>query len=268
MTKRIGRWGLLALLMAVPLSALGWLFFYYTEVGMANVVEEKGRSLSAEEYLAVPQAVIDDATELARGMVGDSQDKIEYMVNQLLDSAKLESGHLPSDQAEVGLQSLLEDVVSRLDPLAREASISVELSIAPGLPPVYVDPPLISRVVSNLLDNAIKFTPDEGHIELWARPAPELPDEYLMVGVTDTGPGIPPEQRARLFRKFQQAISTAGRRLGTGLGLPFCKLVVEAHGGRIWVESEVGKGTTFVMLLPTAESGSVGQHGAQLGGAE
>ena len=75
----------------------------------------------------------------------------------------------------------------------------------------------------------------------------------MLVGVTDTGPGIPPQERHRVFEKFQQT-SVAGRRAGTGLGLPFCKLAVEAHGGQIWVESEVGKGSTFVMRLPAARS--------------
>jgi signal transduction histidine kinase len=184
-------------------------------------------------------------------MAENNTERMLGMVNQLLDIAKLESGHLPIDQQEIDLQPLLEDVASRLEPLARDARISVDVTIEPRLPQVFVDPPLIARVVNNLLDNAIKFTPDEGRIELWARRDPDLPDGYLMVGVTDNGPGIPPEQRARLFRKFQQAVSTKGRRLGTGLGLPFCKLVVEAHGGRIWVESEVGKGSAFMMLLPT-----------------
>jgi PAS domain S-box-containing protein len=184
-------------------------------------------------------------------MAENNTERMLGMVNQLLDIAKLESGHLPIDQQELDLQPLLEDVASRLEPLAREAHINVDVAIDQGLPQVFVDPLLITRVIHNLLDNAIKFTPDDGRIELWARRAHDLPDGYLMVGVTDTGPGIPPEQRSRLFRKFQQAVSTEGRRLGTGLGLPFCKLVVEAHGGRIWVETEVGKGSTFAMLLPT-----------------
>ena len=75
----------------------------------------------------------------------------------------------------------------------------------------------------------------------------------MLLGVSDTGPGVPLEAQARLFKKFQQVISTEGRRPGSGLGLPFCKLAVEAHGGKIWVESEAGKGSTFVVRLPVVE---------------
>jgi signal transduction histidine kinase len=114
-------------------------------------------------------------------------------------------------------------------------------------------------VLTNLVDNAIKFTPDGGIVRLWARPDPETDVPSLLVGVSDTGPGIPPEAQSRLFKKFQQVVSIEGRRRGTGLGLPFCRLAVEAHGGRIWAESPSsiiesaaeGKGTTFVMRLPT-----------------
>jgi signal transduction histidine kinase len=88
-------------------------------------------------------------------------------------------------------------------------------------------------------------------VQLWAKPDRENHGTVL-VGVTDTGPGIPAEEQSRLFEKFQQTSAT-GRRVGTGLGLPFCKLTVEAHNGQIWIESEVGKGSTFTMRLPAVE---------------
>ena len=116
----------------------------------------------------------------------------------------------------------------------------------------YFDPEFIDRVLHNLVDNAIKFTPDNGSVRLWVKPDPENAGA-LLIGVTDSGPGIPPGELHRVFEKFQQT-SVAGRRIGTGLGLPFCKLAVEAHGGRIWVKSEVGKGSSFIMSLPTAEA--------------
>jgi signal transduction histidine kinase len=127
------------------------------------------------------------------------------------------------------------------------------VAVDADLPNVNVDRALFLRVLSNLVDNALKFTPDGGRVQLWARCDPEVAPDMLLVGVRDTGPGIPPEYLDRVFEKFQQLPSTRGRRRGTGLGLSFCKLVVEAHGGSIWVESNVGEGSTFLMTLPLIE---------------
>jgi len=186
-------------------------------------------------------------------MAQRSSKRMLGMVNELLDISKLESGELILHPEAIDARSLIEDVVARFAPLATSAQITLEISVASNLPPLHVDTQLIGRVLHNLLDNAIKFTPDGGHIRLWARPDPESASDRLRVGVSDTGPGIPPEEQPRLFEKFQQVSSVEGRRAGTGLGLPFCKLTVEAHGGWIWVESEVGKGSTFIMTLPIME---------------
>jgi signal transduction histidine kinase len=164
----------------------------------------------------------------------------------------LESGNVAVHPRAIDIAYLMDSVVTRLSPLAAQARINVDISCEPNLPPVYVDPELMDRVLHNLLDNALKFTPDGGHIELWARADSDKGPGSILAGVTDTGPGIPQEAQSRLFKKFQQVVSAVGRRLGTGLGLPYCKLAVEAHGGEIWAESEVGKGSTFVMRLPTA----------------
>ena len=108
-------------------------------------------------------------------------------------------------------------------------------------------------MLNNLLNNAIKFTPDGGRVRLWARLDPDHTPTAILIGVSDTGPGIPPEEQHVLFEKFQHVSSVTGRRAGTGLGLPFCKLAIEAHGGQIWVESEVGKGSTFLIRLPIVQ---------------
>ena len=100
----------------------------------------------------------------------------------------------------------------------------------------------------NLLGNALKFTQAGGEVKLSVAPT----DEGVLISVTDNGPGIPPEDQARIFEKFGQAQTREeGRKHSTGLGLTFCKMVAEAHGGRIWVESEVGKGSTFSVLVPS-----------------
>jgi signal transduction histidine kinase len=173
------------------------------------------------------------------------------MVNELLDIGKLESGQLVLHLESIRAESLLKDITNRLGSLAKSSNITLEISIASDLPQLYVDTEFIGRVLHNLVDNAIKFTPDDGRVTLWTKPDPGNANT-LLLGVTDTGPGIPPEERPRVFEKFQQT-SVTGRRAGTGLGLPFCKLAVEAHGGQIWVESEVGKGSSFIMRLPVAQ---------------
>jgi len=174
------------------------------------------------------------------------------LVSNLLDISRLESGNMELFRQVVGPRYLLENVAERLMPEARQAQIEVTVEAEPTLPPVYADPEIMDRVIHNLLDNALKFTPDDGQVRLWARVDDSREPATMLLGVSDTGPGIPLEARPRLFKKFQQVVSTSGRRMGTGLGLPFCKLAVEAHGGEIWVESEVGRGSTFVIRLPLA----------------
>jgi len=186
-------------------------------------------------------------------MARRSDDRMLGMVNELLDISKLESGELSLNLEAVNVRSLLEDVAMRFSTLATSVQISLEISADDDLPPLYVDPQLVGRLLHNLLDNGIKFTPDGGHVRLWARLDPQFASDYLLIGVSDTGPGVPPEEWPQLFEKFQQVASIEGRRAGTGLGLPFCKLVAEAHGGKIWVESEVGEGSTFIAMLPVVK---------------
>jgi NtrC-family two-component system sensor histidine kinase KinB len=178
-----------------------------------------------------------------------SSDQVLRLINTLLDISRLESGQMVIAPEAVAARSLLEKVAAQLSPLAITAHIAVEIEAAPDLPPLHVDAELVRRAVHNLVDNALKFTPDGGQVRLWARPDPARPG-FQLIGVGDSGPGIPPEAWPRLFAKFQQVGQAQGRRRGTGLGLPFCKLVAQAHGGDIWVESEVGAGSTFVLRLP------------------
>jgi signal transduction histidine kinase len=118
-----------------------------------------------------------------------------------------------------------------------------------ALPHVSVDNGLITRVFYNLIDNALKFTPESGLITIEA----QTNENELLVTITDTGPGIPLKYREDVFRRFSQVPNQRGRRRGTGLGLTFCKLAVEAHGGRIWVESgPAGVGARFQFTLPLA----------------
>jgi two-component system, NtrC family, sensor histidine kinase KinB len=191
-----------------------------------------------------------------------SSDRMLNLIDQLLDISKLENGQLSTDLRAVDIGALFEDTAQRLSTLAREARIKLQIVTEPGLPSLYVDQGLIGRALNNLVDNAIKFTPNGGLVRLWARLNPDSDPTTLWVGVSDTGSGIPPDAQVHLFQKFRQKVSTTGRRRGTGLGLPFCRLAVQAHGGEIWVESpsaeienaEDGEGSTFVMRLPTVNA--------------
>ncbi len=247
-------------------TTTGWLLVFRDlteEMALARLREDMTRMLVHD--LRSPLTVLRGGLEmlqasLAEGKMQDADqllklaqrgsDRLLDMINALLDISKLESGQMVIQPVVVNVEDLIRDVVDRLASLADEAHVTVEVTVPASLPPLSVDTDLIGRVLVNLLDNAIKFTPDYGHVGLWARPDLEHASTAILIGISDTGPGIPPEIQPRLFEKFQQVPSVVGRRPGTGLGLAFCKLAVEAHGGQIWVESEVGKGSTFVVRLP------------------
>jgi signal transduction histidine kinase len=171
------------------------------------------------------------------------------MINDLLDISKLEDGSLKLEYADLRVESLIDESVRQVAPLASEKKILLAQEIVPDLPTLYADEEKLLRMLVNLLGNAIKFTPAGGTVTLSARPSDT--ERALLLSVTDTGEGIPAEAFARIFEKFGQVESRqAGRRMSTGLGLTFCKMVVEAHGGRIWVESELGQGSTFRCAVP------------------
>ncbi|HSJ54552.1 MAG TPA: GAF domain-containing sensor histidine kinase [Anaerolineae bacterium] len=187
------------------------------------------------------------------GLARQSSQQVMRLVNDLLDVSRLESGKMAVSSGPVDVEPLLEGIAARLGPLAAPAGIVLRVEVEPGLPCLWVDSYVVDRVMHNLADNALKFTPNGGRVCLWARRGPERGDgSSLLLGVTDTGPGIPADVQARIFQKFQQLDPAEGRRRGAGLGLYFCKLAVEAQGGQVWVESGVGQGSTFVVRLPAA----------------
>ncbi|UCC64223.1 MAG: PAS domain-containing protein, partial [Anaerolineae bacterium] len=175
------------------------------------------------------------------------------LVDDILTVSRLESGRMELDRASVALADLVEGTMRAQAPLAAEKKLRLECDMPPDAPPVWADARMIERVLQNLVDNAIKFTPSGGKVEIAVRQSEDGAEpECLYVSVADTGAGISPEMQKRVFQKFV----TGGREeSGSGLGLAFCKLAVEAHGGRIWVESEPGQGTTFTFTLPVADEG-------------
>jgi GAF domain-containing protein/nitrogen-specific signal transduction histidine kinase len=176
------------------------------------------------------------------------------MVNTLLDIYRLESGRMPLQRAPAPLAPLARNAVARLSPLAADNGVTVQTELPADLPLVYIDDEKISRVLINFLDNALKFTPRGERIVIGATYQNDA-DDVVLCSVKDAGPGIPEEYQEKIFDRFAQIRGEAGQRgqRGTGLGLTFCKLAVEAHGGRIWVESELGQGSTFCFTLPVAD---------------
>ena len=186
------------------------------------------------------------------GMAERSTNRMMEMVNSLLDIAKLEDGQMPLYTKAVSATSIIQDVIIRVQRLVDRANLQIESLIEPDLPELQVDAQHVRRVLENLLDNAIKFTPDGGKIQLSVRQDENAYPEMILIGVSDTGPGIAASLQQKIFQKFQTDENILTRRKGTGLGLAYCKLVVEAHGGDIWVESEEGQGATFMLRLPVA----------------
>ncbi len=197
-----------------------------------------------------------------------SSDRVLTLIDDLLDVGQLERGQLPLRRQPTAIGELFRETSARYSPVAAASHITLQVEHDTGLPELSVDRSLVTRVLANLVDNALKFTPDGGHVRLWATTESDSGDGHLLVGIADTGPGIPLDFRQRLFEKFQQIPTIRGRRRGTGLGLPFCKLVVEAHGGKIWVESEVGAGSTFYVLLPLTAGEQARAGDADRGGVE
>jgi signal transduction histidine kinase len=173
------------------------------------------------------------------------------MINALLDVSRLEAGRMPVNLRASAAQPLIERAVASLSSLADEQSVQMKCAVANDLPAVLVDGELIVRVLQNLLGNALKFSGHGSAITIRAYPTPPTGQAAPSVtcAVADQGIGIAPQDQEKIFAKFSQI---GERRGGTGLGLTFCKLVVEAHGGRIWVESAREVGSTFFFTLPTA----------------
>jgi signal transduction histidine kinase len=182
-------------------------------------------------------------------MERNTQNLIE-LVNDLLDASKLESGTMRLDAATIELRGLVGELREQMQPLAREKEISLEEGVPEDLPELRADRAKLRRILVNLVSNALKFTPKGGRVRLGASRESSL----VRVSVEDTGVGIPREDLHDIFDKYAQARSRATRsEKGTGLGLYITRQLVELHGGKISVQSEVGRGSTFSFTIPTAE---------------
>jgi signal transduction histidine kinase len=168
------------------------------------------------------------------------------LINDVLDLSKIEAGQLELELSDYCIEDIAHTVRSTLEPLAADKKLAFKLELAPELPPGHGDGRRSTQVLINLVGNAIKFT-DAGEVAIKA----EASNGSFHVSVRDTGPGITAADQAKLFQEFQQADNAITRKKGgTGLGLAISKRIIEMHGGRIWVESQVGRGSTFTFTLP------------------
>jgi signal transduction histidine kinase len=177
-----------------------------------------------------------------------SVDRMQRLVDSLLEVSRMESGETQFTFSKCHLGPLLEDVARRSAILARKG-VQMRIVVSPDLPPVSADRDKLERVVANLVDNAVKYTPEFGLIRL----AAAAQGAEVLVSISDTGPGIPAEERQRIFERFTQVAGEKAHQRGFGLGLAYCRLAVERHGGRIWVEPGLdGVGSCFLFTLPVA----------------
>lgn len=246
---------------------LGWV------IVVRDVTEEKMISRTRElltetlvHDLRSPIGVIKTTLELIQEGISDSEnnsvagqsldiaqrsaDRVLTLIDSLLDISQLESGNLDVETKPADIHTIISNAVGELIQQANEDGIILYQGDRNDLPLVQVDESLIQRVLTNLLDNALKFTPEGGIVSIVA--AKEM-DDFVTIRVSDTGPGIPEDYREKVFTRFSQVPGLRGRRRGSGLGLTFCRLVVEAHQGQIWIEpGENQVGATLAFSIPIA----------------
>ena len=236
-------------------------------------IEDKSRQLEVasqhkSEFLAnmshelrTPlNAIIGFSEVLADRMFGDLNEKQEEylkdiyasgthllsLINDILDLSKIEAGRMELELADFDLPQAIDNALMLVRERAGRRSITLHTAVDARLGQVRADERKIRQVVLNLLSNAIKFTPEGGRIEVAASPR----DEWVEVSVSDTGVGIAPEDHEAVFEEFRQVGTVEKKAEGTGLGLTLCRKFVELHGGKIWVKSELGVGSTFTFTIP------------------
>jgi signal transduction histidine kinase len=189
----------------------------------------------------------DAALERHLGIIRRQADRMERLIRDLLDVTRIEAGRLSVAAEPTPTGELIRDAVDALSPLVIEAGLHLAVQAGDDLPRVQADRERVAQVFSNLVGNAIKFTPAGGTLTLRAEPR----ESAVRFAVADTGPGIAADQVRHIFDRFWQAGHADGR--GAGLGLAIVKGIVEAHGGEIEVESEPGHGTSFFFTLPRVQ---------------
>jgi two-component system sensor histidine kinase GlrK len=179
-------------------------------------------------------------------ILAEESNRLIAVVNSLLDLSKMEAGMMSYEFDLVSIDPLIRRAIAEITPLVEAKQIELESDVNSSLPALRLDPERILQVLRNLLGNAVKFTPKGGRVSVIATSV----NGNLQVSVTDSGPGVPAESLTTIFEKFSQGSHKgAHTRNGTGLGLAIAKNIIKSHGGEIWAESQVGRGSTFVFVL-------------------
>jgi two-component system sensor histidine kinase ResE len=221
---------------------------------VANVSHELKTPLTSIQGFA--QAILDDTADTpearrqAAQIIYNESAQMHRMALDLLDLARLEAGTADLKMSTVDVGVLLRSIVEKFLPQATKAGVNLQVDIPDDLPTLSADGDRLAQVFTNLVDNALKFTPAHGQVTLSAKKV----GAELELSVTDSGLGVESEALSRLFDRFYQADPSraGGERHGAGLGLAIVKEIVQAHGGKIGVRSQVGHGTTFTIQLPLA----------------
>ncbi len=225
---------------------------------VANVSHELRTPLTAiKGYIeALEDEAFEDREQRHRFLetIRKQTDRLNLIITDLLLLAKIESGQVPIKQEPVALAGLIDRTIGLLKRLIEQKQHRVVMKIPAALPPILGDEERLGQVFSNLLDNAIKYTPEQGTITISAELRDGPPPAMIEVTVEDTGIGIPPQDLPRIFERFYRVDKARSRELGgTGLGLSIVKHLVEGHSGTVWAENQ-GKGTRFVVRLPISVS--------------
>ena len=203
--------------------------------------------LMQAELLERPEPELERRDQTPRLILTRSAERMNSLIQDLLDVAVMENGQLTIERERLSAGELAREAVESQTTLASSSGLELRLEVHPGVHDVLGDRKRLLQVFDNLIGNALKFTPKDGRITVEAAARAG----EVVFSVADTGPGIPRESLRHIFEPFWQAATRAAR-LGAGLGLPITRGIVDAHGGRIWVESEIGRGSTFFFAIPTA----------------
>ncbi|NIS82336.1 MAG: GAF domain-containing protein [Anaerolineales bacterium] len=204
-----------------------------------------GNIISSLEVLEASGPKDDEAFHSVFSIAQRSSRRASRLVESLLDLDRLEAGRAVLNRQETSIGTLIAEAVEEVHPMTEAKGHVLHFDLAPSLPKIEIDVDMILRVLTNLLENAIKYTRSGGRIAVSARQE----KKKILVSVKDSGPGVSPSDQKRIFEKYAR-LHQEERPKGIGLGLAFCRLAVEAHGGSIWVESVEGEGSTFYFTLP------------------
>lgn len=215
--------------------------------------------------LGLLQRTTDKMNEVQQRVIKSSLAASQWMssmINSLLDLSRLESGHMPLQVSHINVGELVEHALAQVDLWAERNQNTLKAEVNADIETIYADREVTIRVLVNLLNNAIKFSPPESVITLRVAPTEA---NMAAFSVIDQGPGIPEKWAGKVFNKFAQVEARrAGVAVGSGLGLTFCRLAIEAQGGRIFLKSDVGQGTTVTFTLPLTLEKQVSAQVAQL----